>query len=66
MSTLQTQAIWELCREGYPLVADQAAARWDQGHTFRLSDETQISRPVATLIEQCNWIIANAVEAQYR
>lgn len=55
MTTNQSRAHWELCREGLPLTADEAAERWDQGRAFRLAEEVRVSRGLETLIEQCNW-----------
>ena len=53
----------ELCREGYPLLADEAADTWYHGNIFQIDDETRISRTVAALIDQCNWLIAHTAEA---
>jgi hypothetical protein len=55
MTNSQTQAIWELCRQGFPLTADEAEARWTQGETYRLEWNTHVSRTLERLIERCNW-----------
>lgn len=63
MTTNQSLALWELCREGLPLAADEAAERWDQGQHFELPPGVRISRGLEALIEQCNWEVGQVEEA---
>ena len=55
MTFTQTQTVWELCRQGLPLLADEAAEYWEKGLHFDLHPGVHIARAVADLIEQCNW-----------
>lgn len=55
MTSTQSQAIWELCRQGLPLIADEAAECWDQGLHFKLRAPVRLARSVEALIAQCNW-----------
>ena len=55
MTTNQTQAHWELCRQGLPLAADEAAQQWDRGQTFNLEGGIRLARYLQALIRQCNW-----------
>ena len=55
MTFTQTQAVWELCRQGLPLLADEAADCWERGVQFKLQSQVRIARAVEALIEQCNW-----------
>jgi hypothetical protein len=55
MTASQSQAFWELCRQGLPLAAEEAAQAWNRGRTFRLDPGVRISRYVESLIDQCNW-----------
>lgn len=64
MTTNQSIALWELCRQGLPLAADEAAEQWGQGMLFELPSGVRISRSLEALIEQCNWEVAQAEEAQ--
>lgn len=56
MTIIQSQTIWELCRQGFPLTADEAAERWEKGETY-LPDwrGLRVPREVTHLIEQSNW-----------
>lgn len=63
MTTNQSLALWELCREGLPLAADEAAAFWAQGKSFELQTGVRISRGLEALIEQCNWEAGQIEEA---
>ena len=62
MTFTQTQAVWELCRQGLPLLADEAAERWERGLHFRLQSQVRIARAVEALIEQCNWEVGRRGE----
>lgn len=55
MTNNQSQAIWELCRQGLPLAADEAAEQWDKGRPFELDDGPRLARYLEALIRQCNW-----------
>ncbi|WP_295409623.1 hypothetical protein [uncultured Thiocystis sp.] len=59
MSTKQSQAIWELCRQGFPLSADDAAKCWNNGQRFDLREKfsVELGRSLEDLIDQCNWEI---------
>lgn len=63
MSTKQSQAIWELCRQGFPLTADDAARCWRNGQRFDLERfDTELGRALENLIEQCNWEVERDCE----
>ncbi len=62
MTTNQLQALWELCRQGLPLEADEAADQWDRGQPFELRDSVRLARYVEVLIRQCNWEVERQVE----
>jgi hypothetical protein len=55
MTTNQSQALWELCRQGLPLEADEAARMWTHGQHFELADGIRLTRYLVALIRQCNW-----------
>ena len=57
MNISQRQAVWELCRNGFPLTADEAAARWEKGETFKSDRELRLTRELKRLIDRCNWEI---------
>lgn len=58
MTISQSQAIWELCRQGFPLTADEAAEHWAKGETYRPDLQGhRVPREVEHLIEQSNWEI---------
>jgi hypothetical protein len=54
MTTSQSQAIWELCRQGLPLSADDAERCWEQGDTYELDYHVKVPRLVNALIDECN------------
>jgi hypothetical protein len=63
MTISQAHAIWELCRQGLPLSADEAELCWEQGKAYRLDEPVKLPREVESLIDQCNWeVIAAAHE----
>jgi len=62
MTFTQTQAVWELCRQGLPLLADEAAEHWERGLQFRLRSQVRIARAVEALIDQCNWEVGRREE----
>lgn len=55
MNTRQSQAFRELCRHGFPLLAENASRCWDQGHAFDSDPTLRIPRLLETMIDQCNW-----------
>ncbi len=57
MTTRQVEAVWELCRQGFPLTADEAQARWERGETYEPDRALRINREIERLIEGCNWEI---------
>jgi hypothetical protein len=57
MTISQTQAIWELCRQGFPLTADEAADRWERGEVYEPELQVRVNREIAQLIDRCNWEI---------
>jgi hypothetical protein len=57
MKINQLQAIWELCRQGFPLTADEAAARWEKGETYLPDRHLHVTREIEHLIDRCNWEI---------
>lgn len=63
MTTNQTQAHWELCRQGLPLEADEAAQRWGHGQPFELEHGVHLARYVEALIRQCNWEVQRSAGA---
>jgi len=54
MTQVQSQAVWELCRQGYPMSADEAERRWSDGQCYRPDHRMQVPRSLRALIEQCN------------
>ena len=63
MTTTQSLTLWELCREGLPLAADEAALQWGEGRPFERPAGIRISRSLDALIEQCNWEVEQTEEA---
>jgi len=63
MTTNQSQAHWELCRQGLPLAADEAAERWDRGQPFKLENGVHLARYLEALIRQCNWEVQRTESA---
>lgn len=58
MTISQAHAIWELCRQGLPLSADEAEKCWEQGKAYRLDEPVKLPREVEGLIDQCNWEVS--------
>jgi len=54
MISQQTQALWELCKQGYPNCADEAEVRWNAAAPYYPNPEMQLSRSLRVLISQCN------------
>jgi hypothetical protein len=63
MTTSQAQALWELCRQGLPLSADEAEHCWEQGQTYKLREPVKLPREVECLIELCNWELVVTAQA---
>ena len=63
MTISQAQALWELCRQGLPLSADEAERCWEQGQTYQLREPVKLPWEVAGLIEQCNWEVSVTARA---
>jgi hypothetical protein len=63
MTTNQSLALWELCRQGLPLAADDAAEQWGQGQQYELAPGVRVSRGLEALIEQCNWEVGQVAQA---
>jgi hypothetical protein len=57
MTISQSHAIWELCRQGFPLNAEEAAERWESGETYEPDSRLHVSREIVQLIDLCNWEI---------
>lgn len=55
MSTKQSIAFWELCRQGLPLIADAASDCWERGKKFELETDVALAKSLQSLIDQCNW-----------
>lgn len=55
MTISQSQAVWELCRQGLPLMADDAEILWQRGETFQPDTHLRLSREALSLIERSNW-----------
>lgn len=57
MTMSQSQAVWELCRQGFPLTADDAAERWEKGEIYMPDRHLRMTREIKHLIDRCNWEI---------
>ena len=55
MTMTQSKALWELCRQGYPVKAYEAEERWERGEIYELDWQVQVSKEIMHLIEQSNW-----------
>jgi hypothetical protein len=55
MTRIQQQAFWEICRQGFPLMADDAASRWESGGIYELDNGFRLPRVTQDLIDLCNW-----------
>ena len=63
MTSNQSQAIWELCRQGLPLEADEAARYWSRGQRYQLDPGLRVAKAVHALVDQCNWEAEQIQEA---
>jgi hypothetical protein len=54
MTTSQSQAVWELCRQGLHMSADRAERCWQSGVPYRPDFHAEIPRGVKMLIERSN------------
>jgi hypothetical protein len=55
MIDYQTQAVWELCRQGYPSSADEAEKRWNEGNAYHPDEHMRVPRTLRVLIDRCNY-----------
>jgi hypothetical protein len=55
MTFNQSQAVWELCRQGLPLLADDAEEHWENGEPFQIDLPVKLPREFMHLIDCCNW-----------
>jgi hypothetical protein len=55
MIDYRTQAVWELCRQGYPMSADEAEKRWSEGNAYHPDAHMQVPRTLRALIDRCNY-----------
>jgi hypothetical protein len=62
MTINQAQALWELCRQGFPLTADEAESCWEEGKAFLPEWGTSVSRSLERLIDRCNDEIQERIE----
>lgn len=65
MTISQSQAIWELCRQGLPLMADDAESRWSNWKTFEPEIHVRLSREALALIERSNWEVRRHAQAAH-
>lgn len=63
MTISQMEAVWEPCRQGLPLTADEAAARWEKGEVYEPDRRLPVTREIAQLIERCNWEASKQAKA---
>jgi len=54
MTISQLQTVWELCRQGFPLTAEEAAARWEKGEIYEPARQLHVTREIEQLIDRCN------------
>ena len=54
MSITQAQAVWELCRQGLPLSADEAERCWAHGDSYHLDQRVKVPRGLVHMIERGN------------
>jgi hypothetical protein len=54
MTNSQEHAVWELCRQGFPLSADEAEHSWEEGRSFSPDRPLAVPRALRRLIEDCN------------
>jgi hypothetical protein len=66
MTSSQEQAVWELCRQGFPLAAEEAAAHWEKGEAYQPDLGVRVPREVKHLIDCSNWEMARVRGAGQR
>ncbi len=54
MTVSQSQALWEMCRQGFPLRADEAEKQWESGRIYQPDLDLHLPRKIAELIDRCN------------
>jgi hypothetical protein len=64
VTNTQSSTLWEICRQGLPLLADEAAERWDQGQPFELQPRFHVAPTLEAMIKQCNWEITQPKESE--
>ncbi|WP_295887720.1 hypothetical protein [uncultured Thiohalocapsa sp.] len=55
MTTYQDKAVWELCRQGFHNVAEEAEAAWSRGKGYAPKEPLPLARGVMELIRIANW-----------
>ena len=55
MTSTQSLAVWELCRQGFALNADEAEQCWEHGDAYMPQEQLELSRESVRLIECANW-----------
>ena len=55
MSISQSQAVWELSRQGFPHAAYEAESQWEQGESYYPDIRLELQRRIRHLIDQGNW-----------
>jgi hypothetical protein len=55
MTLNQAQAVWELCRQRSPLLADDADNRWAHREPFEMRPRVKLPLHFLQLIERRNW-----------
>lgn len=54
MNVEHRQLVWELCRQGYPLVAEEAADCLARGEYYEPSWQVRLTRRLRYLLNICN------------
>ncbi len=52
------QAYWALCRQGFPLDAEDAIEHWENGEPYLPEQQLRVPRDVERLIDDCNWEVS--------
>ena len=63
MTTSQLQAVWELCRQGFPLTADEAAECWEKDEIYEPDRLLPVTLEIERLIDRSNWEIDSKEKA---
>ena len=62
MTPDQSQAVWELRRQGFALQADEAERCWEEGEIYHLAKHMKLSKGIRALIERCNRAVSYSSE----